>query len=182
MKRNYVIFLAIFMILGISTSSNAMRFTSGSFDFGGIGFGKYSVQAYPSNFIFDENGSSGPLDFFKVTLDSLAAGIGKATASIRLSNGSSFNEEGGYWGLHFGRTTLGSISWGNPQRIAYNGGSLELDLFDVKNFRAGAFTIRGTIKNIQNPISVPEPGAMLSLGMVLLGLVAVSRKRFNKRT
>ena len=36
-------------------------------------------------------------------------------------------------------------------------------------------------KDKDRPISVPEPETMLMLGGVLLGLVAVSRKRFKTR-
>jgi hypothetical protein len=37
------------------------------------------------------------------------------------------------------------------------------------------------ITNRGRTTSVPEPGTMLMLGFVLLGLVGVSRKRFNNR-
>ena len=36
-------------------------------------------------------------------------------------------------------------------------------------------------ENGDGTVSVPEPGTMLMLGFVLLGLVGVSRKRFNNR-
>jgi PEP-CTERM motif len=181
MKRNYLIYLAIFILLGMATSSNAMNLTfdnPGSFEFGGIGFGDYTVQQLSKSFNLDEGKKSGTLDFFNVSINSpIAAGIGKAIFNI-----GPLNDEGVYAGLSFGRYTIGAISWGAPQIIAYNGGSLELDLFDVKNFGAGSsFNISGTMKYTKDSISVPEPGAMLSLGIVLLGLVAVSRKRFNER-
>ena len=40
---------------------------------------------------------------------------------------------------------------------------------------------RDRLKARRKAISVPEPGTMLMLGGVLLGLVAVSRKRFKTR-
>ena len=188
MKRNYIIFLAIFIFLGTAAQSNAMNFTfgsSGSFEFGGIGLGNYSVEALiPKPLELDVNASPVKLDFFKVTLSSLlAAGAGKVNATIDLLNGP-LKDEGGYFGVKLGPLAFGKILWGAPQKIGYGkDGTLELDLFDINRFGVGSsFYISGTIRNIKNPTSIPEPGAMLTLGIVLFGLVAVSRKRFNEKS
>ena len=180
MKKYYLTFLAIFIILGISTPSNAMNFTwgdTGSLEFGGIGFGDYSVKTLmPNSFSLDE-GDSRSFNLFDVRFKSVAGGFGTAILNL-----GPFKDDGIYLGGHLGNLLFGSISWGAPLQIDYNGGTLGLDLNDTRRFGVGSsFIISGTIKNIKNPTSVPEPGAMLSLGIVLLGLVAVSRKRFNKR-
>ena len=193
MKRGYLILLSIFIIFGLSGLSNATSFTigeDGSFVFGGIGFGDYSAKALASTFDLDPNKST-QLKFFDVSLNTLAVGGGQVKASIDLLTPSSgsLNDEGGYYGLHlpiFGGYTFGKILWGAPKKIAYgSGGLLELDLFDINGFGAGSsFIISGNIKNIRNsaPTSIPEPGAMMGLGFVLFGLLAVSRKRFNNRS
>ena len=82
----------------------------------------------------------------------------------------------------------------NQTRLAnfeVNDGTMSWNLNSLQKFNLNVLDRRGTfcVKRIaifgnfieRPPTSVPEPGDMLTLGFVLLGLIAVSRKRFKER-
>lgn len=84
-----------------------------------------------------------------------------------------------------------SINKSLLSRFEVNDGTLSWNLAYLRNFNLNVFDSGGTFwvnwirisgkYNEPPSTSVPEPGTMLMLGSVLLGLVAISRKRFNQR-
>jgi hypothetical protein len=183
-----MILFSVLIILGYSGMASATLFSignGGSFNFGGFGFGNYSVTALTSNFNISAGETSGIIDFFRINFDSFSAGIGNVQASIQLLEpvNENLNDSGAYWGFANGSFYYGKISWNDPVTIGYgNGGLLELDLKDIPaGYECGPLTISGTIKNIADSASVPEPATLFLLGAGLIGIVSVSRKNFLKK-
>jgi hypothetical protein len=87
-----------------------------------------------------------------------------------------------------GRLTWEKVS--DPISYNYDGltnGELLLTLNDIpKEWQLGTnFKISGTIKNVKNPVenpaAVPEPASIFLMGIGLLSLVGISRKKLIKK-
>ena len=137
-----------------------------------------------------DDGQSQTIDFFALTASGLFAfnQSYKIIATLAFDSPSisgSTGTGGGTFGTLAGVISGGTLTWGSidPSTFVFNGNNISVDFEDgFRNGLGNTAMVHAYITNNGGGLtSVPEPGTMLTLGSVLLGLVAVSRKRFNQR-
>ena len=196
MKKITILLFSLALVLGIVVNAAALPFevdsgnsTVSLSNISSIGWTSldYTKLLTPETFNIGE-GQTQTMEFFSLT----ATGFGVGTADIaatlafttpEISTTGSGNVS---WGTLFGKISGGTLTWNNlPDIKNIDGTSISIDFEDGIALVCGDTAIvHAYVTNLGGgggSVSVPEPGTMLMLGFVLLGLVGVSRKRFNNR-
>jgi hypothetical protein len=134
-----------------------------------------------NNEIFSlEAGQSKTFDFFKITVGGLGAALVEVAATLAFDApaGSSVGGtgSGGYVTIG-GVVSAGGLTWANmPQTVTLaNGSVFQVDLSDILAFGIGnSATVQATVTAVSVAVSEPATLALLTLGLVGMG---VARRR-----
>ena len=193
MKKLAVLICSLALVFGVFGNAAALDFTvSNDSDVTlnnvwGWGSLTYSM-ASPTSFDLNQDVTE-TIDFFTLTAEGSAGGYATIDADLTLTTstgtGTGSGSGGALWGS-LGFISGGILGWYSQPGIVEIGGN-EINIM----FEQGVDIVCGTGPVMvhayvtylggEGSVSVPEPETMLMLGFVLLGLVGVSRKRFNQR-
>jgi hypothetical protein len=198
MKKLAIFLISAFLVLSIYGTTFAVPFQVGA---GGYleetvitGPGLLGSWTALSSGVFDldEGEQSGDIDLFRISLP-LAAATGTVDAYIELSSPNTdvdFMASGTFRVFSLFIASGGRLTWtAQPAPVSYTwdgftNGLATLELNDIyEPLQCGStFTISGRFTNNQDPSApVPEPSTILLMGAGLLGLVAVGRRKFNRK-
>jgi hypothetical protein len=203
-KKFTVFFCSVILVLGAVGFAGA---TPVYFDVAGGSVTLSNIDSYPigwtslsaatvptlSNESFTiADGGTQSIEFFTLTASGLGVGSANISASLFFTTpvgliGSGSGEA--EWGTFFGMISGGKLTWdantlpdvvtladGNVVSIDFEDG-IEIGLGDTATVHAYISNHGGGAGGAP----VPEPATMFLLGSGMLGLVAVGRKRFNKK-
>ena len=197
MKKITILLCSLMLGLGIVGNAGALDFVVDSHtdvslgNISSIGWTSLTPELSLSsgdNFSV-EVGKTEKIDFF--TLTATGFGLGSADVSATLAFDPPAIAATGTgdlgWFTVFGAISGGYLSWDNSTLPAIFNVSEEIIGIDFEEGIAivcgQTATVHAYITNYgDGTVPVPEPQTMLMLGSVLLGLVVVTRKRFNDRS
>ena len=200
MKKITIILCSLAMVLGTVGTLNATSFTLASFDVSlnqsdpGLVVWWQPILSTPDKFELNNVGDFVTEELFKIGTNEVWSNsddkIDKPISVNFIFSSPAFSatDSGITDGHTFFLASWGSVEWSDPVYINFGTtGQISIDLSNETFWTPGSATVSGTISltKIDTPADitpVPEPETMLMLGSVLLGLVAVTRKRFNDRT
>lgn len=193
MKKVTSLLCMLVLSLGIVATANALQFTvdkiASKVSLSNIDTFLWTsltadLSLNPETFSLNE-GQTRTIDFFTLTAEGF--GLGRADISATLAFSSPETSTTGTadvrWGTIGGYISGGILAWNNYKTTNASGNLISVVFEDGVAIVCGdTATVHASITNhAGGTVSVPEPGTMLMLGSVLLGLVAVSRKRFNHK-
>ena len=200
MKKIAILLCSLTLVLGMVGLVNATSFTLSTINISlnqsDPGLVVWSKLISPSfGFNLNNVGDSITKDLFRIGTDETWSNSDDRvdlpiTAKFVFSSPEFSGTDGGKTSGHtFLFASWASVKWNDPIYIDFGTtGQISIDLSDRAFGTPGSAIINGRIAltkldtaTVGTSVSVPEPGTMLMLGFVLLGLVGVSRKRFNHR-
>jgi len=195
MKKLTILLCSLTLVFGVVGNAAALSFTvssSGSsviidpvITIGNTTL-EYDIMLNPGSFDIGV-GDTQDMEFFSLTASGTGIGVADIEATLAFSTPAISTTGGGDvgWFTVFGQISGGVLSWdGLPDiNTTEEGNIISIDFEDGIALVCGdTATVNAYITYLgEGSVSVPEPETMLMLGFVLLGLVGVSRKRFNQR-
>jgi hypothetical protein len=201
MKKVLMFLIAALLVFGAGLSNATMinvALDDGSFvdvendwSLGGSLSAELSGDLDTLNFELADSESI-PFDFFTFNVedyrnDGWGGGLFSVNAGLSFMSPSlnAVNSGGGVWGSAFGYSA-GAFFWDNPVQtfLLDDGNGFSVALSQGFTLVAGSSeTITATVTNLGGaPAPVLEPSTILLMGVGLVGVVGVGRKRFAKKS